>query len=71
MTPVCSVCSNRTAPSYYKVSHLAQDGSEAPITTTCSVLCLLRWGQQFAALQSTKLAWNVKTALAGLIDKLR
>lgn len=66
----CSICNKRDA-TFLKVTRVAPDGTESPLTTTCSVLCLLRWGHQYATLQSAKLAWNVKTALASLFDKLK
>lgn len=67
--PACSVCSTRTAPSYYKVSHLAPDGSEAAITTTCSIRCLISWAYQYATIQGTKLVWTAKEAIRQLFAK--
>lgn len=62
----CSACGKRDA-SYFRVGRVAADGTETPLTTTCSVRCLISWAFSYAQLQGMKLAYGAKQA----IDQLR
>ena len=63
---VCSTCGKRDA-SYFRVGRVAADGTETPLTTTCSIRCLLSWSVQYAQLQGMRLAFGARQA----IDQLR
>lgn len=64
----CAACGKRDASTYFKVVRVAQNGAESPLTTTCSVKCLLQWGYQYAALQSAKMVWTAKAAVRRFFD---
>jgi type IV secretory pathway VirB6-like protein len=61
--PACSVCTKRDAPGFYKISHLAADGTEAPVTTVCSIRCMLTWGYQYASIQGARMAYGARQAV--------
>ena len=64
----CSVCNKHDAPSYFKVARVAQTGVESPLTTTCSISCLLRWGYNYATLQGARMVWTAKQAIEQLLN---
>lgn len=69
--PVCSVCQRRDAPSYFKVAQVSLGGVESPLTTTCSIKCLLTWAYQYATLKGAVLAAQTKGLVQQLLDGLK
>lgn len=63
----CSVCSKRDG-TFFKVLRVAPDGTESPLTTTCSVKCLLTWGYSYATLQGTRMVWTAREAVRKFFD---
>jgi hypothetical protein len=76
MTPppplVCSVCNIQTAPNYFRVLKISRTtGAEIPLTTVCSLPCLMRWLYTFGALQGARLAYGAKSAWQQLVGMLK
>jgi hypothetical protein len=69
--PVCSVCSKRDAPNYFRVQRVSPGGVESPLTTTCSARCLLQWTYSVASLQGMRLAFTAREAIKQLFGALR
>lgn len=61
---ICSICGARGG-NFYKVVQ-AKNGTEMVISTTCSVICMLKWITQYASLQGLRLSYGVKQAFADL-----
>lgn len=66
--PICSICAKRGAPGYFKVGRVDPNGVESPLTTTCSIKCLLQWGYSYAALQGARAVWTAKQAIKMFFD---
>lgn len=59
----CSVCSQTTR---YRVMQVAPNGDESPLTSVCSVKCLLQWGYAFASMRGMQMAYGVKQKIEQL-----
>jgi hypothetical protein len=69
---VCSVCNSQRAPNYFRVLKISlATGAEEPLTTVCSLPCLMRWLYTFGALQGARLAYGAKTAWGQLVELLK
>ena len=66
MTPVCAACAKEGAPSYFRITRVTFEGSEAPLTTVCSVRCMVQWCYSFASLQGLKLVYGVREVVKHL-----
>ncbi len=69
--PVCSVCNRRDAPNYFRVQEVTPGGVESPLTTTCSVKCLMTWLYKYAAFKGTMLAVKTKGVVQQFLDGLK
>lgn len=69
--PVCSVCAKRDAPTYFRVVRVSPGGAESPLTTVCSIKCLLSWAYTFATLQGTRMAYGVREAIKQFFGALK
>lgn len=69
--PVCSVCMKRDAASYFRVARVSPGGVESPLTTVCSLKCLLSWTYQYTALQGTRLAYGAREAIKQFFGALK
>lgn len=64
--PICAACSKRDAPSYFRITRVTFEGSEAPLTTVCSIKCMFQWAYSFASLQGLRLAFGVREVVKQL-----
>jgi len=69
--PICSACNERNAASYFRVQRVSPAGAETPLTTVCSVKCLLQWTYAFASMRGMQLAYNARTAVRQFLDALK
>lgn len=67
----CAACSKVGAPSYFKITRVAFEGTEAPLTVVCSVRCLFQWAYAFAQLQGMRIAYTVREVIKQLFDPLK
>lgn len=67
----CSVCARQDAQNYFRVTKIAHDGTEEPLTTVCSAVCLTKWVYQFTAVQGARLAFSAKQAWDRLIGTIK
>lgn len=56
----CSTCSRRDAPNYFKVTRVTNGHVETPLTTVCSLPCLMKWCYGFAAMQSARMVYGLR-----------
>ena len=71
-TPLsCASCSKADAPSYFRITRVAFDGTEAPLTVVCSVKCLAQWAYTFATLQGARIVFGVREALKTVFDSMK
>ena len=61
-SPICSICNSRRAPSYFRLTKIA-NGKEQQLTVVCSIPCLLKWTVSYAQVQGARLAVGVKGAI--------
>jgi hypothetical protein len=69
---VCSVCNSQRAPNYFRVLKISlSTHAETPLTTVCSLPCLLKWLYTFGALQGLRLAYGAKNAWGQLVGMFK